>query len=121
VRSRYRLDELPRGDRPAQSFEIRGTGGRVGFIAPLSEPFCEDCSRIRITAAGRIRPCLFSETEFDIAPYTAPGVPDAELSRAIRDAVWHKPAGSQFRDEPFEVGASRRSANTGVMIRSVGG
>ena len=122
VEERFELVELPRGGEPARSYRIARTGGRVGFIAPLSEPFCEDCSRIRMTANGRIRPCLFSDTESDIAPLLRAGAPDEEVVDAIRGAVWNKPAGSQFNDTPFRAGESRdREGARGPLIRNIGG
>lgn len=53
---------------PAREFSIAGTDGRVGVISPLSGHFCGDCNRIRITAAGKVRTCLFSDREYDLLP-----------------------------------------------------
>jgi len=119
VQKHYRLEELARLDRPAQTFTVDGGPGRVGFIAPLSEPFCESCSRIRISASGRIRPCLFSEVESDLAPLLDTN--DDTLAEAIRAAVWAKPAGSQFRDTPFREDAGENWTTQGALIRNIGG
>jgi cyclic pyranopterin phosphate synthase len=64
--------------------------GRVGFINPVSEPFCGDCNRIRLTADGRLRTCLFSLNETDLRGPLRSGADDGELERVIRDAVWRK-------------------------------
>lgn len=124
VRAHFELVERPRADNPAETFDISGGGGRVGFIAPLSEPFCENCSRIRITAHGRLRPCLFSDSEFDLLPLLRGTGTDAQLADALRTAVWNKPPGSQFNDAPFEANGSRDAApcaTHGPLIRSIGG
>lgn len=123
VRSRYVLRELPRGDRPAQLFAVEGGRGRIGFIASLSEPFCGDCSRMRLTADGRIRPCLFSNVEYPVATLLRGGdASDGELADAIRAAVWNKPWGSEFSHAPFEKGEStKRRTSDAPLIRSLGG
>ena len=122
VAQRYQLEELPRGDRTAQSFTIAGGQGKVGFIASLSEPFCETCSRIRITADGKIRPCLFSDFEVSLLDVLRGGATDDELLDVIRRAVANKPKGNQFVDEPFRPGEESGSRVTGgPLIRSVGG
>jgi len=64
--------------------------GRIGFINPVSEPFCGDCNRIRLTADGRLRTCLFSLNETDLRGPIRGGADDAELEQIIRDAVWRK-------------------------------
>jgi cyclic pyranopterin phosphate synthase len=64
--------------------------GRIGFINPVSEPFCADCNRIRLTADGRLRTCLFSLHETDLRAPLRAGADDAELEHLIRQAVWRK-------------------------------
>ena len=64
--------------------------GRIGFINPVSEPFCGDCNRIRVTAEGRLRTCLFSLNETDLRTPLRSGADAAELEQIIRDAVWRK-------------------------------
>jgi GTP 3',8-cyclase len=56
----------------------------------VSEPFCGDCNRVRLTADGRLRTCLFSLNETDLRTPIRAGADDAELERIIRDAVWRK-------------------------------
>jgi len=127
VQEHFQLQARSRADHPAETFDISDTGGRVGFIAPLSEPFCENCSRIRITAHGRIRPCLFSETEVDLLPLIRAKCSDAVLVEALKTAVWNKQPGSQFKDTPFPAdgnGARYDDAHLapkGPLIRNIGG
>ncbi len=64
--------------------------GKVGFINPVSEPFCGDCNRIRLTAEGKLRTCLFSLNETDLREPMRVGASDAELETLIRDAVYLK-------------------------------
>jgi cyclic pyranopterin phosphate synthase len=64
--------------------------GRIGFINPVSEPFCGDCNRIRLTADGRLRTCLFSLNETDLRGPLRAGAGDHELEQLIRGAVWRK-------------------------------
>jgi cyclic pyranopterin phosphate synthase len=64
--------------------------GRIGFINPVSEPFCSDCNRVRLTADGRLRTCLFSLNETDLRAPLRAGATDADLEQIIRDAVWRK-------------------------------
>jgi len=122
VRRRFRLEALPRDGHPAEIFAVDGGPGRVGFIAPLSEPFCNDCSRIRVSAAGDLRPCLFSTEGAPLGPILRNGAGDAALAAAIREAVRRKPRGSRYADAPFGAGdVDARADDGGPMIRSVGG
>lgn len=64
--------------------------GRVGFINPVSEPFCSDCNRLRLTADGTLRTCLFSRRETDLRAPLRGGASDAQLAEIIEAAVWRK-------------------------------
>jgi GTP 3',8-cyclase len=64
--------------------------GEIGFISPVSEPFCGDCNRIRLTAEGTLRTCLFSMHETDLRAPLRSGASDDELEEIVRDAVWRK-------------------------------
>jgi cyclic pyranopterin phosphate synthase len=74
----------------ARVYRFADGQGRIGFINPVSEPFCGDCNRIRLTADGRLRTCLFSLNETDLRGPIREGASDSELERVIRDAVWRK-------------------------------
>ena len=85
------LEEVPREPHAtARVFRFRDGAGEIGFINPVSEPFCADCNRIRLTADGRLRTCLFSIHETDLRAPLRSGASDAELEKIIRDAVWRK-------------------------------
>jgi cyclic pyranopterin phosphate synthase len=87
----YPLEPEPR-EPSATSRVYRFADGRghIGFINPVSEPFCADCNRIRLTADGRLRTCLFSLNETDLRGPLREGVSDRELEAIVRRAVWRK-------------------------------
>jgi GTP 3',8-cyclase len=87
----YPLEPEPREpSATARVYRFADGHGRIGFINPVSEPFCGDCNRIRLTADGRLRTCLFSINETDLRGPVRAGADDRELERIIRDAVWRK-------------------------------
>jgi len=77
----------------ARVYRFADGRGRIGLISPVSEPFCGDCNRVRLTADGRLRTCLFSLQETDLRGPLRSGAEDAELERIIRAAVWRKEPG----------------------------
>lgn len=127
VREHFLLEEdVDRKDQVAQTFSIVGGKGKVGFIASLTESFCDQCSRIRMTADGKIRPCLFSETEVSVGDLLRKKAADEEIIAAIREAVRIKPAGNQFRNQPFQelnqISPEQDEAlRTQVVMRGIGG
>ena len=87
----YPIEELPREpSATARVFRFVDGRGEIGFINPVSEPFCADCNRVRITAEGKLRTCLFSLHETDLREPLRSGADEAELEHVIRDAVWRK-------------------------------
>jgi cyclic pyranopterin phosphate synthase len=87
----YPLEAQPREPHAtARVYRFKDGHGKIGFINPVSEPFCGDCNRVRLTADGRLRTCLFSLNETDLRTPMRSGADDAELERIIRDAVWRK-------------------------------
>ena len=74
----------------ARVYRFADGRGKIGLINPVSQPFCADCNRIRLTADGRLRTCLFSLRETDLRGPLRDGADDAELEQIIRDAVWRK-------------------------------
>jgi cyclic pyranopterin phosphate synthase len=74
----------------ASRYRFADGRGALGFISPVSQPFCADCDRIRITAEGMLRTCLFSVRETDLRAPLRAGASDAELEDVIRAAVWRK-------------------------------
>jgi GTP 3',8-cyclase len=87
----YPLEQQPReAHATARVYRFADGRGQVGFINPVSEPFCGDCNRIRLTADGRLRTCLFSLNETDLRGPLRAGAEDTEMEGIIRDAVWLK-------------------------------
>jgi cyclic pyranopterin phosphate synthase len=74
----------------ARVYRFADGAGEIGFINPVSEPFCSDCNRLRLTAEGRLRTCLFSIHETDLRDPMRAGASDDELEEIVRDAVWRK-------------------------------
>ena len=91
VHAVHPLEEVPREDHAtARVFRFADGRGELGFVNPVSEPFCGDCNRIRLTADGKLRTCLFSINETDLRTQLRAGTSDAELEQTVRDAVWRK-------------------------------
>jgi len=87
----YPLEELPREPHStARVFRFADGSGEIGFVNPVSEPFCADCNRLRLTADGKLRTCLFSIRETDLRAPLRSGAGDAEVAGIIRDAAWRK-------------------------------
>lgn len=83
-------------DGEARLFRLRGARGSVGFISPVSSPFCADCNRVRLTADGKLRLCLLRDDEIDLRVLLRDGAADAEIAAAIRAAVHRKPWGHEL-------------------------
>ena len=126
IKNRFSLiEEINRKDRVAQTFSIAGGKGKIGLIGSLTESFCDQCSRIRITADGRIRPCLFSEAEVSVGQLLHRNAADEEIIMALQEAVRIKPAGNPFRNQPFQGQGGNLSeqdyGHSKVIMRSLGG
>jgi cyclic pyranopterin phosphate synthase len=103
LQERFELRPLGHeGHAPAEEFEVlagpdeqhwQPDHRRVGIIASVTRPFCRDCDRLRLTADGQLRTCLFAHSETDLRGPLRDGADDAELARVIRTAVAAKPAG----------------------------
>jgi cyclic pyranopterin phosphate synthase len=93
-RLRERFDLVPlAADNPsstAKRWAFRDRAGEVGIIAPVTEPFCGNCNRIRLTADGKIRTCLFSIAEHDLRSLLRGGAPDAEIAAWLKNVVLQK-------------------------------
>jgi cyclic pyranopterin phosphate synthase len=107
------LVELPaKQSSTARRFRFADGIGELGFVNPVSEPFCSSCDRIRLTADGQLRTCLFSRREWDLKKPMRDGTSDAELERLIRFAVRHKELKHRINDPGF-VRASRSMSQIG--------
>jgi cyclic pyranopterin phosphate synthase len=105
------LEELPREtSATARVFRFRDGRGAIGFINPVSEPFCSDCNRIRLTADGRLRTCLFSMHETDLRGPLRAGAGDDELEAIVRGAVWQKELKHHVGEPGFRQPARSMSA-----------
>jgi cyclic pyranopterin phosphate synthase len=93
--------DRPDPSQPATDFVYANGGGSVGFINPVSQPFCGDCNRLRITAEGQIRNCLFSLTEWDARGLMRTGGSDAQLADLIRQCVAVKKPGHGIDSPEF--------------------
>ncbi len=91
VEEHWALEPLEReAGATAVTWRFADGAGTIGFVNPVSEPFCGDCDRIRITADGRLRTCLFSLGETDLRGPLRAGATDDDLEHIVRDAVWRK-------------------------------
>ena len=98
----YPLEEVGRARHgTSRRWRFADGQGEIGFISPVTEPFCGDCNRIRLTAEGELRTCLFSLTETDLRGPLRSGATDADLEEIIRDAVWRKELKHHVNDEGF--------------------
>jgi cyclic pyranopterin phosphate synthase len=101
VRSRLReswtLEETDyRTGGPARYYRVAETGGRIGFITPMTHNFCESCNRVRLTCTGTLYMCLGQDDAADLRRVLRSGVGDAEVEQAILDAIARKPKGHDF-------------------------
>lgn len=100
------------GNGPARQFQIKGGLGSLGFISPLSNHFCSECNRVRLTADGKLRVCLHHKIEFDLRRPMREGASDEELLELIKKAVAMKPRrhhmdegwGGQNERKMFQIG-----------------
>jgi cyclic pyranopterin phosphate synthase len=107
------LVELPaKASSTARRFGFADGSGEVGFVNPVSEPFCSTCDRIRLTADGQLRTCLFSRREWDLKGPLRAGASDDELVALLRNAVAHKELKHRI-NEPGFVRASRSMSQIG--------
>jgi len=88
-----------RRNGPARYFRFEGAPGVIGFISALTHHFCGSCNRLRLTSDGKLRPCLFSETEIDLKSAIRCGASDQEIERLLRLAVEIKPDGHSLSQE----------------------
>ena len=97
---------------PARYVRVEETGGRLGFITPLSHNFCESCNRVRLTCTGVLHTCLGRDDASDLRAVIRAGASDADLAHAIRLAVDAKPQGHDFRIERAAAAAVARHMST---------
>jgi cyclic pyranopterin phosphate synthase len=102
IEEHYELEELPREpSATARVFRFADGRGEIGFVNPVSEPFCADCNRIRLTSDGKLRTCLFSLTETDLREPLRAGASDDELEELVRSAVRRKELKHRINEPGF--------------------
>ena len=94
-------EERARGAAPAETFLVDGGPARVGVIASVTRPFCGSCDRVRLTADGQVRNCLFAREESDLRSALRSGAPDEEIARRWQAAVAVKLPGHGINDPSF--------------------
>jgi cyclic pyranopterin phosphate synthase len=113
VEERWPLEEIPaKASSTARRFRFADGTGEIGFVSPVSEPFCSTCDRIRLTADGQLRTCLFSRREWDLKTPLREGATDAEVAELVRNAVRHKELKHRITDSGF-TRASRSMSQIG--------
>jgi cyclic pyranopterin phosphate synthase len=113
IRAVYNLTPSSNQDKgPARMFDIEGGSGKIGFISPVSTHICSECNRIRLTSNGMIRPCLFSDTEYDVKALLRGGKSDEEIMAFVKEVVRVKP------EKKLEMGQIRKCQRS---LRSIGG
>jgi GTP 3',8-cyclase len=111
IEAEFPLEPEPRErSATARVYRFADGQGRIGFINPVSEPFCGDCDRIRLTADGKLRTCLFSLNETDLRAPLRAGASDTELERIVRDAIWRKELKHRVNEPGFIQPARTMSA-----------
>ena len=103
-------DPAARGSAPAEAFLVDGGPARIGVIGSVTRPFCGSCDRVRLTADGQIRNCLFATTESDLRGPLRAGASDATIAALWRRAVASKLPGHGINDPGFLQPARPMSA-----------
>ena len=98
---------------PARYTRVAETGGRLGFITPLSHNFCEACNRVRLTCTGTLHTCLGRDDASDLRAVIRAGASDAELEQAIFAAIGSKPEGHDFQIAGARPAVARHMSTTG--------
>jgi cyclic pyranopterin phosphate synthase len=103
LQARYALRPAPPANpsETAQRWTFPDGRGELGIIAPVSEPFCGNCNRIRLTADGKIRTCLFSLVDHDLRPHLREGATDEQVCAYWREVAWNKEAGHRIGQPDF--------------------
>jgi cyclic pyranopterin phosphate synthase len=113
IRTRFDLVEMERLDLSSTSRDYAfagGARGSIGLIAPVTRPFCGACSRLRVTADGKVRPCLFSLSEWDISHMLRSNATDGQIAQRLIDITWTKQAGHTISDPSFAQPSRSMSA-----------
>lgn len=104
VNNEYELEPMQAqlGNGPAVYYKASKAGKSqiLGFIEPLHNKFCASCNRVRLTSTGRLKPCLYSESSLDLRQLLRSGADDARITEALEKAIYAKPMGHHFEENP---------------------
>jgi cyclic pyranopterin phosphate synthase len=113
IEKRWPLQEIrAEQSSTARRYRFADGAGELGFVSPVTEPFCSSCDRIRLTADGRLRTCLFSRRDWDLRAPMRDGATDRELETLVRTAIAHKELKHRINDPGF-VRANRSMSQIG--------
>lgn len=113
IKNTYELEPTSNSERgPAKMFQIKNSFGKIGFISPVSSHICLECNRIRLTSNGMIRPCLFSDIEYDVKKLLRSNTKDQEIKTFVSSVVKAKP------EKKFETGFIKKCQRS---MRHIGG
>lgn len=113
IREVYELSPYRNAHKgPASVFTMKGGPGKIGFISPMSSHICKDCNRIRLTSDGKLKPCLFSDQEYDVKRLLRGEANDEEIGRFVAEIVRAKP------EKKFEGGMIKKCQRP---MRNIGG
>lgn len=116
LREKFALDPMQKRSPsdPAYAFRIPGRKGSIGFIASVSESFCQSCTRLRLTAEGRLIPCLHADASLDLRGPMRSGATDGDLAALIQEGARLKPKAHEDFLENFSSEAARRRKMTSI-------
>ncbi|MGM0472417.1 MAG: GTP 3',8-cyclase MoaA [Bacillota bacterium] len=97
-----------KGHGPARYYQLADGRGKIGFISPISNHFCEECNRIRLTADGFLKPCLNSNREVDLKQVVRDGGSSQEIKTAFKEALLHKPQQGMDLDDDTDFDFNQR-------------
>ncbi len=101
------------GNGPARYYNFSGFQGSIGFISAITEEFCENCNRIRLTAEGKLKLCLHYKEEVDLKTLLREGITDEKLQETLQDLIFQKPRHHNFHDEANGTTDGRKMVQIG--------
>lgn len=107
----YQVDMSLPGNGPARYYKLPGAVGQIGIISPVTQHFCDGCNRMRLTADGKLRPCLLSESEIDLKTALRNGASDDQLREILSCAIKRKPVEYKQQQKAKEI---KRQKSKGV-------
>ena len=114
IRKAYRIEPTTsvNGNGPARHYKIPGAKGAIGIISPVTQHFCQECNRLRLTADGKLRNCLFSEKEIDLKTLLRSGASDDAVKAVLLESIRSKPRGHHLAVNDERIKKCMRSMNS---------